>query len=372
LTRKLLQSRKAATAVILAITLPVVIGGTALAVDVASFRLVHSRMQAAVDSAALAAVVQIDKKGPIKATAIDLVKDNVPSTFGDVTKTSDVTIGIYSKAGGFVPVAKDDDPNANAVRVIAMRAPARGNGVARMFSSLWGNDEITVSTSAIAARPANVFYEPPEGVVLDNSAHDFNEMYAYCFDYTKGGPAAGNRSDMKLIANNLGPGTDAIAYSYNFLKANPVTPMPWPDCKGEGLSLSFRLVNYRTAKNDRNQWKKAGGPTMFEYYSDTKIDKGVEQFNSAYDSILERYLCNTSADCDPSVKGSTVEKIFMKTGKNPQNKVNVPCEPGKFMYMGMEDRPPSGSSDRDYNDIAIRMKCPSSGKLADPYPRLVG
>ena len=42
------------------------------------------------------------------------------------------------------------------------------------------------------------------------------------------------------------------------------------------------------------------------------------------------------------------------------------------MYFGWEDRPPSGGSDKDYDDITMVMKCPKAGILGDGKTRLVG
>lgn len=390
LSKQLLRNRKAATAAIVAVMFPVVVGGTALAVDVASFRLVHSRMQAAVDAGALAAVMQIEAKGPVETTAVNLVNSNVPANFGEVTTVADVTIGTYSKANGFVPGAGS---TANAVRVNALRSPARGNAVGRMFSRIWGSDEITVATTAIAARPANVFYEPPEGAVLDNEAGDFNEMYAYCYDMAGTGTAESRRSQMTLIANNMPVGQNIVTISGGVIKNNPVTPMPWPDCSGKNQSLSFRLRNIRHAKNNSGLWANPNmtisgiqpGRPELNHYTDTMINDGVETFDSNTAKILETVLCDTSDQCDPSKAGTKV-----KTGKNryaTKSSNTAGCSPGKFVYFGFEDRPgvngksvetqgkgwlEAGWTDYDYNDIAIRMKCPSSGRLADPYPRLVG
>lgn len=387
---RLLQSKSAATAVIYAISLPVVIGGSALAIDVASFRLVQSRMQSAVDAAALAAVMQIDKKGPVEATATNMVASNIPAEFGTITNAGDVTVGTYSKGGGFVP---GNTSTANAVRVIGIRSPARNNGVGRIFALLWGSEALTVQTEAIAARPSNVFYEPPEGTILDNEAGDFNEMYAYCYDMKGTGTAESRRTQMTLIANNLKPGDTTSGLTGGLYTAMPQSPMPWPNCNAKDQSLSFRLRNVRHAKSNPKLWGNPNevisgiqpGRPEHNHYTDTQITNGVETFNSETNKILETVLCDTSDKCDPSKPGTSVP-----TGKNRYNTKSsntAGCSPGKFVYFGFEDRPgvngvsvttqgkgwlEPGWTDYDYNDIAIRMKCPSSGKLADPYPRLVG
>jgi hypothetical protein len=347
-------------------------------------------MQSAVDSAALASVMQIEKKGPVESTATAMVAANIPTEFGTITNAGDVTIGTYSKGGGFVP---GNSASANAVRVIGTRSPARGNGVGRIFALLWGTEALTVRTEAIAARPSNAFYEPPEGTILDNEAGDFNEMYAYCYDMKGTGTAESRRSQMTLIANNLKPGDTTSGLTGGIYTAMPQKPMPWPNCSGKDQSLSFRLRNVRHAKSNPKLWGNPSevisgfqpGRPEHNHYTDTQITNGVETFDSNTNKILETVLCDTSDKCDPSKPGTSVP-----TGKNryaTKSSNTAGCSPGKFVYFGFEDRPGvNGSSvtplgkgwlepgwtDYDYNDIAIRMKCPNSGKLADPYPRLVG
>jgi hypothetical protein len=393
LGRRLFRDKNAATAMIFAISTPLVVGGAALAIDIAGFRIVQSRMQSAVDAGALAAVMQIElKKKPVEATAVDMVVSNVPADFGNMTTAADVTIGTYSKAAGFMP---GGGANANAVRVVGIREPARGNGLNRLFGLLFGNGQVDIQVTAIAARPANVFYEPPEGLVMDSNAGDFNEMYAYCYDMKSVDPdISKRRSQMTLIANNL-----PVDASGNYTQttssltggvytAMPGNPMPWPDCKGKDQSLSFMLKNWRHRKGHPGLWSnpdlvisgRTSPKNPIEHYTDTTISNGVETFNNGTLNILETVLCTTSDRCNPSKSPTDVPK-----GTNRQNTKSTNsagCSPGKFVYFGFEDRPggPGAKSswldpdwtDFDYNDIAIRMKCPSGGKLADPYPRLVG
>lgn len=387
---RLLQSKQAATAIIFAVSVPVIVGGSALAIDLASFRMVQSRMQSAVDAAALASVMQIEAKGPIEATAVAMTASNVPANFGAVTGASDVTVGTYTKAGGFVP---GFTATSNAVRVYAERSPARSNGVGRIFSRLWGTSEVSVATTAIAARPSNVFYEPPEGAILDNAAGDYNEMYAYCYDMKGTGTPESRRSQMTLIANNMPVGQNIVAISGGVITANPPTTMPWPTCNAKDQSLSFRLRNIRHAKNNPVLWGNPGatvsgikpGRPELNHYTDTQVADGVETFDGNTNKILETVLCDSSDKCDPSKPGNIIPKGTNRYTTKSTNTAG--CSPGKFVMFGFEDRPgvngvsvaPGGKgwlepgwTDSDYNDIAIRLKCPSSGKLNDPYPRLVG
>ncbi|GGE07353.1 hypothetical protein GCM10011529_12210 [Polymorphobacter glacialis] len=372
-----MRDKNGAVAFVVAAALPVLIGGLALAIDVASYRIVHGQMQAAADAGALAGLMQLDTGGNIAAKAKDIVTRNVPANYGEITRTSDITTGFYSKGGGFVP---SNGTDVNAVRVVAMRDTGRGNGIGRLFSLVWGSSEINASVVAIAARPENSFYTPPEGVILDNEAGDFNEMYAYCFDQLGGGTPASRRTQMTRIANNV-PTNQSIASISGGREVNPIVPMQWPNCNDKGQTLSFRLRNVRHVKSNPQLWNNTNaeisgrrpGRPVSDYYTDTTVADGVETFHiAASEKVLETVRCDT-AQCRPA-----------KTGKNRTPVLATePCQPGKFMYFGWEDRPPGRSgakadwldpawTDTDYDDIAIRMKCPASGKLGDPSVRLVG
>lgn len=382
--RALRDDRRGIIAVFMALSVPVLIGSVAYAIDFTNYRLVASRLQAAADAGALAGVKSLDQPGNTVSEAVHFAKLNVPSDFGNVTIASDVTIGNYSVAKGFVP---GTGANANAVRVVAVRSPARGNAAKRILSVFWGPDQISLQTQATAARQLNVQYEPPERMLLDNEAWDYNEVYAYCYDNSTKKRVAGTET---LVGNNVRLGVDVhngpdVTYQGKTIKKGAVIknatdiitiskgkiskvaedPIKWPECTKQGQSLSFRLRNIREVKNDPTKWANA---PQYDYYTDTVISAGVESFPGLKETMLENVRCDTLDKCDPSKPGSTVPK-----GKNRVPKAETqPCVPGKYMYFGWEDRPPTSGSDKDYDDITMVMKCPKEGILGDGKTRLVG
>lgn len=183
--RDLRRDDRGAVAFIFAAMVPAVLGGLAFAVDLSMYRIAQSRLQAAADSAALAGLQALAKGGNASARAIEIAMDNVPAEYGDILTANDIQVGIYSTDTGFVPGA---GPNANAVRVVTARNTARGNAVPQIFSILFTSERANISAQVIAARPLNVFYEPPELTNLDNEAGDYNELYVYCFDSTGTSP----------------------------------------------------------------------------------------------------------------------------------------------------------------------------------------
>ncbi len=382
---QLRANRGGAVAAVVGLALPMLVGGMALGIDFSMYRMVHNRMQIAVDGAALAAAAQIEKGGNVKQTALTQVGRNLSSEYAGMTGDADVVTGTYSKARGF---EAGSGSNVNAVRVTAERSTARGNAVNQVLSSVLGFGPLPVRVRAIAARPANVFYQPPESDTLDPEAGDFNEVYVYCFDATGTGPPASRRSQMTLVSNNMAANQNIVQISGNRITQNPQRPSPWPNCNQEGQTLSIRLRNIRHVKSNPTLWNnpnatisgKRPGRPEFNYFTDTKLENWVEKFDLQGFNILETVRCDTQARCTPGTSGSAIP-----TGKNRQNtrrRETLPCEPGKFMYFGFEDRPPNQTgaradwldpawTDGDFDDIRIVMKCPSSGRLGDPVVRLV-
>lgn len=382
---RLRDRRDGATALIFALSMPVIAGGLALGIDFSLYNMVHNRMQVAVDGAALAAASEIERGGDVTEKALEFVNAGLPAQFGGMTTASDVTLGIYDTANGFRP---DNSSDANAVRVRGERSPDRGNPMNNLFSSLFIDEAKRISVEAIAARPVNVFYQPPESRTLDPEAGDYNEIYVYCFDTQGTGSAESRRSQMTLVSNNMPSNANIVQISGGRIPANPPTNPTWPRCSQEGQTLSIRLRNIRHVKSNPTLWNNPNatisgvqpGRPEHNYFTDTQIEQWVERFDLQGANILETVRCDSLAACTPGSSSSTIP-----TGRNRQNsrrRESRPCEPGKFMYFGFEDRPPGRTgansnwlqpawTDADYDDIRIVMRCPNSGRLGDAFVRLV-
>jgi Flp pilus assembly protein TadG len=385
LLARLRAGRQGATATVFALAMPVMAGGLALGVDFSFYNMVHNRMQTAVDGAALAAAAEIERGGDVSSKALSYISNDVPAAFNGMTTAADVTLGIYDNQNGFRP---DSSSNANAVLVRGERSPSRGNPVSQLFSAIFVDDVKTISVEAIAARPVNVFYQPPESQTLDPEAGDYNELYVYCYDSTGTGPAPSRRTQMTLVSNNMPAGQNIVQISGGLITANPPQNPVWPRCTQEGQTLSIRLRNIRHVKSNPKLWANPSetisgvqpGRPERDYFTDTRLENWVEQFDLQGFNILETVRCDTAAQCTPSANNSNIP-----AGRNRQNsrrRENRPCEPGKFMYFGFEDRPPGQTgananwmqpawTDTDYDDIRMVMRCPSSGRLGDAYVRLV-
>jgi Flp pilus assembly protein TadG len=117
---------------------------------------------------------------------------------------------------------------------------------------------------------------------------------------------------------------------------------------------------------------------LYNHYSDTLVsDAGLETYQfrgnqmgyNAPINIMETVVCSTKDQCNPDKPGSIVPKGDNRTPTPATTK----CEPGKFMFIGFEDRPyvpgrPAAEystwgsgywTDRDYEDVTFVISCPT-------------
>lgn len=213
---------------------------------------------------------------------------------------------------------------------------------------------------------------PPTLSQLSPEAADYNRLYMYCYDPKRKNDPDKGRREMTAIADNGDPGLD---YSKNAL----------PQCKA-GELISYKLRNVRNARSDKKKWE-GKDQTVYEYYTDTTMDPGsrVQTNNMVGEAvhkngsttpidmvsnpILETILCDTERQCRPRSEGGILPNNH-ETGRTPKT-ASGSCSEGKFLYFGWEDRPPTGSSDRDYDDIRLIVSCPKLIKTADKKVRIV-
>ena len=122
------------------------IGG--LALDTANAWRIKSLLQTTADASALAAATKVPDAAAAAALARSLAATNMsPDRHGEVVGIADVEVGIWDAATRtFTPTMADPD----AVRVVAGRHSATGNGVGTYLLKLAGFDGWDIGVDAIA------------------------------------------------------------------------------------------------------------------------------------------------------------------------------------------------------------------------------
>ena len=137
-------------AVLVVVMLPILFGMAAFAIDVGYIAFSRSRLQAAAEASALAAVEALPDGENAVIKARDLAELNFDNDYQNVVATQDVEFGIWAEDGTF---ATADPADANAVRVTAELSDQNGTALALFFGGMLGSSESNIAASAIAARP---------------------------------------------------------------------------------------------------------------------------------------------------------------------------------------------------------------------------
>lgn len=142
------ESEKGATLVMTAILLIPLLAVAALAIDLGNAYWSQAELQAAADSAVLAATAELPDMDAAQAQALSYAQANTGGADSAVGP-GDVLIGFWdADTRTFYP----NQLPLNAVRVTASRTEGHGNAVPTYFASVIGIDALDITAQATAAR----------------------------------------------------------------------------------------------------------------------------------------------------------------------------------------------------------------------------
>lgn len=141
------HSRRAVAAIFSLVILVVLLGFTALTVDIGHIYNVRAELQNAADAAALAAIQLLPNEAEALATARKYANMN-HAQYGDVVGKADVLLGRWDWDLGTFAVGGTP---VNAVHVYTHRSKKNGNPVDLFFAPIFGKQATEVSASATAA-----------------------------------------------------------------------------------------------------------------------------------------------------------------------------------------------------------------------------
>ncbi|HEV2557940.1 MAG TPA: pilus assembly protein TadG-related protein [Microvirga sp.] len=355
--RALARDERGNVAIIFGLALLPTLGFVGVAVDYSQALTFKEYARGQSDAAALT----VASNTSASASAIARAKEKVAERYGTRVENLDVT-GDWITSGNYRVVISADVRNTILAAVPGMMAKT----------------PVSVET-VVELVPPQYATLPPELSQLSPEAADYNRLYMYCYDDERRNEPDKGRRAMTAIADNGGPGLD---YSRATL----------PTCRA-GEIISYKLRNIRNARSDSTKWGNAedelppAGQEVYEYYTDTTMDRATRvqknrmsggriyrtgaptPIDMEANPILETILCNTRQDCRPKSEGGILPNNH-ETGRTPAT-ASGGCQEGKYLYFGWEDRPPTGSSDRDYDDIRLVVKCPQEVKTADKQIRIV-
>lgn len=158
--REFRRHRKGASALILAISAPVLVGVAGLAVDTAVLGVSRAQLQTAADAAALAGAAQLEHDTVTVAyttaardSAVSFAgKNKVLGSAVSLSSSQDLAVGYISPTDTTETLSTDSSMLAqfNAVRVTASRTSTHGGSIPRIFSGA-GTDMKVSSTAVVLA-----------------------------------------------------------------------------------------------------------------------------------------------------------------------------------------------------------------------------
>jgi Flp pilus assembly protein TadG len=149
-----LRDERGSTIAVLAASMVMVVGFTALGVDAGYLYAMRSKLQATAAAAALAGASQLPDPAAVTIAAMDYAGKNMPAAdHGTVLTNADVVTGSWdTDTRTFTPAGNP----LNAVRVIAHRSRSNGNPVQTFFARVLGFNQVDVEASAIAASKSSL------------------------------------------------------------------------------------------------------------------------------------------------------------------------------------------------------------------------
>lgn len=206
--RALSRDRRGAVLPVVAMTLSVLIGAGAVAVDASRLYVARGDLQKTADASARSAAWEVPGSDAVQQTAGNYAAQNMnPDIHGTVLAPGDAVVGSWSYIDRtFTP----GQNQANAVRVTMRQSGNNANAVELIFARVFGPDVADVSASAVATQidiTACVLSLAPAGTGLE-----FNGGVS--MDSQNCGLAANSLSpDAALIANG-GSGNALIESLY--------------------------------------------------------------------------------------------------------------------------------------------------------------
>jgi Flp pilus assembly protein TadG len=379
-------------ALLFGLSLVPVVGAAGVAIDYSTASNVRTSMQTEVDATALEAA----------RAAVDIHTSSAHATKTPAQRQALVDAKLVDVLAARTVMAKDRSTTRNTdftytgawVDSLKTEYKVTATVNVRKHIRVLSAEATTPVVSSATARLDYIGLTTTAAPTIDRpgfEAGDYNRIYAYCFnkdetDLTK------RRTKMTVISSN-GQTGNTPELDNNKVFRNIV--MPTCDA-GKGETLSWRLYNVRGSRTSPNNWPKddpkyeppkdyspatdARRAEIYNHYSDTLIDPvtGRETYQFRGDAhgyfapinMMETTICDTVDACTPGKPGSTVPSGKSRSPELSSGK----CEPGKFMYIGWEDRPflprtsapdySSGNSlqwtDSDYDDIRLVISCPET------------
>jgi Flp pilus assembly protein TadG len=147
MSRKFLRNDSGAVAIAAPAFAMIMSGIMAFAIDSGNLYYCKLKLQKIADAAAEGAVLFLPNTSTVSSTALNIVSQNSPSSFGSPSKAADVELGTWNPTTNIFTVSSS---NINAVKVTTHRSAAYGNPVATFFGTILNRASVDMTGTSIA------------------------------------------------------------------------------------------------------------------------------------------------------------------------------------------------------------------------------
>ena len=268
--KQFLRAQDGAIAAVSAVSLVVILGFGAFAIDMSYAYSERTLLQATADAAALAAAPELPNKNKAREMALEYVEDNMPAaTHGIVLVKEDVVLDHWDT------VSETWSPNVgplNAVEVTTRRSSDNGNRLDLFLAPILGLGSLDMETSAVAYAKAPTGWDV---ALVQDVTHTFFDEIVYAREADK--------ALLDCVSDNFSDARMGLtAFTGEATTMTPMLPVGRPENTTNYDELSYAIDNLRTCF-PRGMRSNVTMPNCSGTHVGIGIESAIKQLD-AYDS----------------------------------------------------------------------------------------
>ncbi len=256
-----------AIAAISSVSLVVILGMGAFAIDMSYAYSERNLLQATADAAALAAAPEVPNKSKARDKALEYAETNMPaSTYGNVLVKEDIVLGHWD------PATETWTPNVgplNAVEVTTRRSSANGNRLELFLAPIFGLGSLDMEARAVAYARAPDAWDV--ALVQDVTGSFAEEI---------GDARLADQTMLDCISNNFSDSRMGLtAFTGTSHIMTPMLPVGLPQHSSEYVQMSDAIDNLN-ACFPRGAPSNPPMPACSGTHIGIGLERGIEQLDS--------------------------------------------------------------------------------------------
>jgi Flp pilus assembly protein TadG len=265
--RRFLRAQDGAIAAVSAVSLTVILGFGALAIDMSYAYSERNLLQVTADTAALAAAPELPNKHKAREMALQYVETNMPSAIhGTVLVKEDVVLGNWD------PLTETWSPNVgplNAVQVTTRRSSDNGNRLELFLAPILGLGSLDMETSAVAYARAPEAWDI--ALVQDVTGSFVDEI-----DFAK----EADQALLECVSNNFSDSRMGLtAFTGTSHVLSPMLPIGQPENYHSYVEMTDAIGNLNGCV-PRGRFSSPPMPPCSGTHVGIGIERGIDQLDS--------------------------------------------------------------------------------------------